>query len=47
MFDLGNTLANPALGAVAEWIGFAAMFTVSGCGVLIAAAMVPPRRDES
>lgn len=46
MFDLGNTLANPALGAVAEWIGFAAMFTVSGCGVLIAAAMVPPRRDE-
>jgi len=45
MFDLGNTLANPALGAVAEWIGFTAMFTVSGCGVLIAAAMVPKRRD--
>ena len=46
MFDLGNTLANPVLGAVAEWVGYTAMFSVSGCGVLIAVAMVPKRKDE-
>jgi MFS family permease len=37
MFDLGNTLANPLLGAIAEWAGYAAMFTVAGSGILLAA----------
>jgi len=40
MFDLGNTLANPFLGAIAEWAGYAAMFTVSGSGILLAAVNV-------
>ncbi len=44
MFDLGNTLANPALGAVAEWAGYAAMFTCSGLGVLLTAVAVWRRR---
>jgi hypothetical protein len=30
MFDLGNTLANPLLGAVAHWVGYTAMFSTSG-----------------
>ena len=38
MFDLGNTLANPLLGAVAQWAGYSAMFTTSGCGLLLAVA---------
>ena len=37
MFDLGNTVANPILGAIAEGAGYAVMFTVSGCGMLLAA----------
>ena len=40
MFDLGNTLANPLLGALAEWAGYGVMFTVSGVGILLAAANV-------
>ena len=44
MFDLGNTLANPALGAVAEWVGYRAMFTCSGLGVLFTAAAVWRRK---
>jgi MFS family permease len=40
MFDLGNTLANPLFGAVAEWAGYPAMFTAAGLGVLLAAAVV-------
>jgi len=48
MFDLGNTLANPLLGAVAEMCGYRVMFAVAGCGVLFTAAAVwrngpPPR----
>lgn len=46
MFDLGNTLANPLLGAVAEWVGYTAMFSVSGGGVFIAAVLAPRRSDE-
>jgi predicted MFS family arabinose efflux permease len=37
MFDLGNTLANPVLGAIAEWAGYRVMFSVVGGGVLAAA----------
>jgi MFS family permease len=40
MFDLGNTLANPLLGALAEWAGYSVMFTASGVGILLAAANV-------
>jgi MFS family permease len=40
MFDLGNTLGNPILGAIAEFAGFRVMFTTVGCGVLAAAAAV-------
>lgn len=40
MFDLGNTLANPLLGALAEWAGYRVMFTASGLGILLAAANV-------
>jgi len=40
MFDLGNTLANPLLGALAEWAGYGVMFTASGLGILLAAANV-------
>jgi len=40
MFDLGNTLGNPILGAIAEFAGFRVMFTVAGSGVLAAAAAV-------
>ncbi len=54
MFDLGNTLANPVLGAIAEWAGYRAMFTVSGLAVLITAAIVwrkgplpPPPQDAA
>src|SRR5262249_22663036 len=47
MFDLGNTLANPILGAVAEWAGYPVMFTTSGLGVLFTATAVwrrqPPK----
>jgi MFS family permease len=39
MFDLGNTLANPLLGAVAHWLGYTAMFTTSGVGLLITAVV--------
>jgi MFS family permease len=40
MFDLGNTLGNPILGAVAQFAGFRVMFTTVGCGVLAAAGAV-------
>jgi MFS family permease len=40
MFDLGNTLANPLLGALAEWAGYGVMFSASGTGILLAAANV-------
>jgi MFS family permease len=40
MFDLGNTLGNPILGAIAQFAGFRVMFTAIGCGVLTAAAGV-------
>jgi MFS family permease len=40
MFDLGNTVANPLLGAIAEWAGYRVMFTVVACGVLSAAVAV-------
>jgi MFS family permease len=40
MFDLGNTLGNPILGAIAQFAGFRVMFTAVGCGVLAAAAAV-------
>ena len=40
MFDLGNTVANPVLGAIAEWAGFQVMFTVVGLSVLGAAVAV-------
>ncbi|MFI5395307.1 MAG: MFS transporter [Candidatus Binatia bacterium] len=40
MFDLGNTVANPLLGAIAQWAGYRVMFTVVACGVLSAAVAV-------
>ena len=40
MFDLGNTLANPLLGAVAEWAGYAAMFSAAGAAVLVTTALL-------
>jgi len=40
MFDLGNTLGNPILGAIAESAGFRVMFTAAGFAVLTAAAAV-------
>lgn len=47
MFDLGNTLANPILGAVAEWAGYRTMFTASGLGILITAAIVWRKRPSA
>ncbi len=44
MFDLGNTVANPLLGALAEWAGYSAMFSAAGAGILLAAANVWRRR---
>jgi MFS family permease len=43
MFDLGTTIANPILGAIAEWAGYTAMFTVSGVAMLITPALVVRR----
>ncbi len=40
MFDLGNTVGNPVLGALAQWSGFRVMFTVAALGVFAAAAAV-------
>ena len=40
MFDLGNTVANPVLGGIAEWAGYRVMFSVVGGGVLAAATAV-------
>lgn len=40
MFDLGNTIANPILGALAQWAGYTVMFTASGVGMLLTAAVV-------
>lgn len=40
MFDLGNTVANPLLGGIAEWAGYRTMFSVAGCGVLVAATAI-------
>jgi MFS family permease len=39
MFDLGNTLANPFFGAIAETAGYNAMFTAAGAGVFTATAI--------
>lgn len=39
MFDLGNTLANPLLGAVAHWVGYTTMFSTSGIGLLVTAVV--------
>jgi len=50
MFDLGNTLANPLLGALAEVAGYRAMFTASGLGMLVTALVVwrrPPDQNAS
>ena len=51
MFDLGNTLANPALGAVAHWAGYTAMFSTSGVALLLAVVAVwwrsAPSRQSS
>jgi len=47
MFDLGNTLANPLLGAVAHWAGYTAMFSTSGIGLLGAAAVFWMRPAKS
>ena len=33
MFDLGNMLGNPVLGAIAEWAGYRAMFTLISVGL--------------
>ena len=46
MFDLGNTMANPLLGALAEWAGYGVMFSASGAGILLAAANVWRRRPH-
>ncbi|MFQ5666764.1 MAG: MFS transporter [Candidatus Binatia bacterium] len=47
MFDLGNTLANPALGAIAQWAGYRTMFTTSGLAILITAAVFWRRGPHS
>lgn len=47
MFDLGNTLANPILGAVAQGLGYPMMFTVSGLGVLLAAAVAARKHTRT
>jgi MFS family permease len=39
MFDLGTTLANPLLGAIAEWAGYVAMFSTAGIGLLLTAGV--------
>jgi MFS family permease len=46
MFDLGNTVANPLLGAVAHWVGYTAMFSTSGLGLLVTAVVVWRRPAE-
>ena len=46
MFDLGNTLANPMLGAVAEWVSYPAMFTSSAVGVLAGTALLWRQRSH-
>jgi hypothetical protein len=35
MFDLGNMLGNPALGASAEWLGYTVMY--NGVALIMAA----------
>jgi MFS family permease len=47
MFDLGNTVANPVLGAVAEWAGYPTMFTTSAVGMFITTALVWWQRTPS
>ena len=47
MFDLGNTLANPILGALAEWAGYAVMFTTAGATTFITAVVVWRRPPPS
>jgi predicted MFS family arabinose efflux permease len=49
MFDLGNTLANPLLGAIATWAGYTAMFSMSGIGLLCTAVVYwlrPPKSRD-
>ena len=45
MFDLGNTLANPLLGALAEWASYRVMFSTSGLCMLALAALVSRTRQ--
>lgn len=40
MFDLGNTVANPVWGGIAEAAGYGAMFTAAGAGVIAATAAI-------
>ena len=40
MFDLGMTIANPVLGAIADVAGYVAMYTLSGVGLVGAALAV-------
>jgi len=47
MFDLGNTLANPLLGAIAHWVGYTAMFSTSGLGLLLTSVAVWWRGTEA
>lgn len=47
MFDLGTTLANPALGAIAEWAGYVPMFSTASLGLALTTVAfwrsAPPR----
>jgi predicted MFS family arabinose efflux permease len=47
MFDLGNTVANPVLGAVAESAGYRTMFTSTAVGMFITTALVWWQRPRS
>lgn len=40
MFDLGVTIANPILGAIADTAGYVTMYTVSGIALVGAAGAV-------
>jgi len=45
MFDLGNTVANPLLGGLADRAGFGALFATSGLTLLLTAVVVWWRGD--
>lgn len=40
MFDVGHSLSNPVLGALAEHFGYRAMYTVVGAFALASAALI-------